>query len=153
MSSAEITIIKRDGKRKAFSVEKIKNAIRKAFLSVGAFATEEDLVNILSHVRITDGMHVEEIQNQVEIGLMAEQYFTVAKAYMLYRQRHTEDREVRDHLDFLIQYCQAENAATGRYKAYRWKLNRSDKPQVLLRWIHQPGLYGFKYAQRCLRDS
>ena len=113
MSSAEITIIKRDGKRKAFSVEKIKNAIRKAFLSVGAFATEEDLVNILSHVRISDGMHVEEIQNQVEIGLMAEQYFAVAKAYMLYRQRHSEDREVRDHLDFLIQYCQAENAATG----------------------------------------
>ena len=34
MSNAEITIIKRDGKRKAFSVEKIKNAIRKAFLSV-----------------------------------------------------------------------------------------------------------------------
>ena len=44
---------------------------------------------------------------------MAEQYFAVAKAYMLYRQRHSEDREVRDHLDFLIQYCQAENAATG----------------------------------------
>ncbi len=32
---------------------------------------------------------------------------------MLYRQRHMEDREVRDPLDFLIQYCQAENAATG----------------------------------------
>ena len=113
MSSADITIIKRDGKRKTFSVEKIKNAIRKAFLSVGSFATEEDLVNILSHVRITEGMHVEEIQNQVEIGLMAEQYFAVAKSYMLYRQRHMEDREVRVHLDFLIQYCQAENAATG----------------------------------------
>ena len=113
MSSAEITIIKRDGKRKAFSVDKIKNAIRKAFLSVGSFATEEDIVNILSHVRISEGMHVEEIQNQVEVGLMAEQYFAVAKAYMLYRQRHMEDRDVRDHLDFLIQYCQAENAATG----------------------------------------
>ena len=83
MSSAEITIIKRDGKRKTFSVEKIKNAIRKAFLSVGCFATEEDLVYILSHVRITEGMHVEEIQNQVEVGLMAEQYFAVAKSYML----------------------------------------------------------------------
>ena len=113
MSSAEITIIKRDGKRKAFSVEKIKNAIRKAFLSVGAFATEEDLVNILSHVRITEGMHVEDIQNQVEIALMAEQYYAVAKSYMLYRQRHNEDREVRDHLDFLIQYCQSDNAATS----------------------------------------
>ena len=41
MSSAEITIIKRDGKRKAFSVDKIKNAIRKAFLSVGSFIVVE----------------------------------------------------------------------------------------------------------------
>ena len=113
MSSADITIIKRDGKVRPFSVDKIKNAIRKAFLSVGSFATEEDLVTILSHVRISDGMHVEDIQNQVEIALMSEKYFAVAKSYMLYRQKHTEDREVRDHLDFLIQYCQAENAATG----------------------------------------
>ncbi len=113
MSSAETIIVKRDGKRRLFSVEKIKNAIRKAFLSVGAFATEEDLTNILSHLRITNGMSVEEIQNQVEAALMSERYFAVAKSYMLYRQSHTEDREVRDRLDFLISYCRAENPATG----------------------------------------
>ena len=113
MSSSETIIVKRDGKRRLFSVEKIKNAIRKAFLSVGAFATEEDLTNILSHLRITNGMSVEEIQNQVEAALMSERYFAVAKSYMLYRQSHTEDREVRDRLDFLISYCKAENPATG----------------------------------------
>ena len=32
---------------------------------------------------------------------------------MLYRQRHTEDREVRDKLQFLMEYCDASNAATG----------------------------------------
>lgn len=108
-----IYIKKRDGKREVFSLEKIKNAIKKAFLSVGSFATEADLTDILSRVTIKDGMSVEEIQNQVEIALMAERYFTVAKSYMLYRQRHLEDREVKNKLEFLMNYCEAENAATG----------------------------------------
>jgi ribonucleoside-triphosphate reductase len=111
--STSISIVKRDGKRESFSLEKIKNAIRKAFLSVNSFASEEDLTNILARVTIQNGMSVEEIQNQVEISLMAERYFKVAKSYMLYRQKHTEDRETRDHLQFLIDYCSAENAATG----------------------------------------
>lgn len=113
MSSSNLFIVKRDGKREYFSLDKIKNAIRKAFLSVGSYATDEDLTNILTRVTIQNGMSVEEIQNQVEVGLMAERYFKVAKAYMLYRQKHTEDRETRDHLQFLIDYCSAENAATG----------------------------------------
>lgn len=113
MSSAEITIVKRDGKRELFSLEKIKNALRKAFLSVGSIATDDDLVNIFARLRLSDGMNVEEIQNQVEVALMAERFFSVAKAYMLYRQQHSEDREVRDRLDFLISYCNACNAATG----------------------------------------
>ena len=106
-------IVKRNGKREPFSVEKIKNAIQKAFLSVGSFASDEVLTNILSRVSIHDGITVEEIQNQVENGLMAERYYNVAKAYILYRQRHYEDREVKDKLDFLINYCNASNAATG----------------------------------------
>ena len=109
----DLYIIKRDGKRAPFSIEKIKNAIRKAFLASGSFATEETLTNILSRVHISNGMHVEEIQNQVEVSLMSERYFAVAKAYMIYRQHHTEDREVRDRLNFLIDYCSASNPATG----------------------------------------
>ena len=37
----------------------------------------------------------------------------MAKSYILYRQHHYEDREVKDKLDFLINYCNATNAATG----------------------------------------
>lgn len=113
MSSVGISIVKRDGKKESFSIEKIKNAIRKAFLAVGGFASDEDITNILGRVSISNGMSVEEIQNQVEVSLMAERYFAVAKSYMLYRQKHTEDRETRDRLQFLINYCNAENAATG----------------------------------------
>ncbi len=109
----ETFIIKRDGKRESFSVDKIKNAISKAFLSVGSFATSDVITNILSRVSITSEMTVEEIQNQVEVALMAERYYTVAKAYILYRQQHAEDREVSEKLKFLIDYCDASNAATG----------------------------------------
>ncbi len=109
----ETFIIKRDGKREAFSLDKIKNAIRKAFLSVGSFATDDIVTNILCRVNITDGVTVEEIQNQVEIALMAERYYAVAKSFMLYRQKHLEDREVRDKLAFLMDYCDAHNAASG----------------------------------------
>mgnify|MGYP003737185373 CR=1 FL=1 len=109
----ELFIIKRDGKREVFSVEKIKNAISKAFLSVGSFATNEVLCNILCRVNIREGISVEEIQNQVEVALMAEKYYAVAKSYMLYRQKHAEDREVTEKLKFLMEYCDAQNAATG----------------------------------------
>ena len=113
MEYTDLYIIKRDGKRAPFSLDKIKNAIRKAFLASGSFATEETLTNILIRVHISNGMHVEDIQNQVEVSLMSERYFAVAKAYMIYRQHHTEDREVRDRLNFLIDYCSAANPATG----------------------------------------
>ena len=113
MSASQISIVKRDGKQELFSIEKIKNAIRKAFLATGSYASDEDLTIILSHVAIRNGMSVEEIQNQVEFALMKEKYYQIAKNYMLYRQRHTEDRDTRERLDFLVNYCKADNAATG----------------------------------------
>ena len=109
----ETYIIKRDGKKELFAIDKIKNAIAKAFVAVGAFAPEETLGAILSRLRVHNGISVEEIQNQVETALMAEGYYQVAKAYMLYRQGHTEDRETQRRLEFLMNYVQASNAAEG----------------------------------------
>ena len=86
MGISEIYIVKRDGKRAPFSLEKIKRAISKAFLSVGGYATDDDLTSVLSRVHISDGMNVEEIQNQVEVALMAERYFAVAKSILPGRQ-------------------------------------------------------------------
>ncbi len=108
-----VVIIKRDGKEVEFSIEKIKNAIRKAFISVNALVTEAELMNILGRLEIKDKMGVEHIQNQVEKALMEEKYFEVAKAYIIYRQKQFEDRDTRNKLKFLIDYCNAENAATG----------------------------------------
>ncbi|MDR0348537.1 MAG: anaerobic ribonucleoside-triphosphate reductase [Tannerella sp.] len=109
----DIFIIKRDGKQEVFSFEKIRNAIAKAFLSVGSFATQDVITNILSRISITNGSTVEDIQNQVEVALMSERYYAVAKSYMFYRQKHLEDCEVHDKLKFLMDYCDSSNAASG----------------------------------------
>ncbi len=106
-------IIKRDGSQEVFSPDKIKNAISKSFLAAGSFATEEALVSVMGHLRIYGGISVEEIQNQVEVALMQEGYYKVAKTYMLYRARHAEDRETQAKLNFLSNYCDAANAAEG----------------------------------------
>ncbi|MCQ2605913.1 MAG: anaerobic ribonucleoside-triphosphate reductase [Bacteroidales bacterium] len=113
MGISEIRIVKRDGSKEPFSIDKIKYAVSKAFLSVGSYATDDDLAGVLSRVHVADGMSVEEIQNQVEVALMAERYYSVAKSYMLYRQKHSEDRDDREKLNFLVSYCNASNAATG----------------------------------------
>ncbi len=109
----EIFIIKRNGKRVPFSIDKIKNAILKAFASTQEVVTEETINKILVRINIFDGITVEEIQNQVEALLVQENYYEVAKAYILYRQKHYEDREISEKMKFLIDYCNAQNAATG----------------------------------------
>ena len=63
--------------------EEIPAAIAKAFLSVGSFATDVMLTQILGRIRVADGTTVEQIQNQVETALMAERYYKVAKAYII----------------------------------------------------------------------
>lgn len=106
-------ITKRDRTTERFSLEKIKNAILKAFKSTQSSIDNDSLNNLLCHLHFCNGMNVEDIQNQVEVALMREKHYAVAKAFMLYRQRHFEDREVRDKLKFLIDYCDSCNPATG----------------------------------------
>ena len=107
------TITKRDGSKDRFSLDKIMNAIIKAFQSVEAPIDLGSISKIVSHLEISDDIKVEDIQNQVEVALMKEGYYDVAKSFMLYRQRHTEDRETIEKINFLSDYCSAANAATG----------------------------------------
>lgn len=109
----DFIITKRDGYHDRFSLDKIMNAIIKAFQSVGEDVDLNAVSKILSHLSISEGITVEDIQNQVEEALMREGYYKVAKSFMLYRQRHNEDRETLEKLKFLTDYCKASNAATG----------------------------------------
>ena len=113
MEIKNFTITKRDGSKDRFSLDKIMNAIIKAFESVNEPADLGSISKIISHLDIHEGIKVEDIQNQVEEALMREGYYKVAKSFMLYRQQHTEDRETLSKLKFLSEYCEASNAATG----------------------------------------
>ncbi len=107
------SITKRDGARDRFSLDKIMNAIIKAFESVNQPVDLGSVSKIISRLDIYDNIKVEDIQNQVEVALMSEGYYAVAKSFMLYRQQHTEDRETLERLKFLTDYMEATNAATG----------------------------------------
>lgn len=113
MNKMPFQIKKRDGKTEVFSLDKIKQAVLKAFRSVEVPIDAEQLQKIVDRVKICHGISVEDVQNQVEVALMAEGHFKAAKAFMLYRKRHEDDRETADKLRFLIDYCNAANPATG----------------------------------------
>lgn len=107
------TITKRDGSKDRFSLDKIMNAILKAFESVNEPTDLGTLSKIIANLNIQNDIKVEDIQNQVELALMKEGYYQVAKSFIVYRQQHTEDRETLEKMKFLSDYCVASNAATG----------------------------------------
>ena len=108
-----LTITKRNGTQAPYDPQKIRGAIRKAFQDTGTLITEPILDSIAGHISVTDGMSVETIQDQVENALMDGGWNAVAKAYIIYRREHGEDRETAEKLRFLTDYCAATNAATG----------------------------------------
>ena len=113
MYSLPHTITKRNGKPEAFSLDKIKNAILQAAAATGTSLSATQMEGLIRRLLFTDNMSVEEIQNQVEMALMAEGFFATAKAFIVYRNQHTEDRQTLQKLRFLVDYCNAANAATG----------------------------------------
>lgn len=113
MEIKNFSITKRDGSKEQFSLDKIMNAILKAFDSVKQPVDLGAISKILSHLDIHNDIKVEDIQNEVEEALMREGYYKVAKSFIIYRQEHTEDREAVEQLKFLTDYMGADNAATG----------------------------------------
>ena len=113
MDLTNFTILKRDGSRDLFSIDKIMKAIIKAFEACNEPFNVASISKIISHLDIKEDIKVEDIQNQVEVALMKESYYAVAKSFMLYRQSHSEDRETLEKLNFLTTYMDAANAASG----------------------------------------
>ena len=113
MEIKNFVISKRDGSSDRFSLDKIMNAIVKAFESVGEPYGLDTISKVISHLDIHDNITVEDIQNQVEEALMREGHYSVAKSFILYRQQHSEDRDTLAKLQFLSDYVESVNAASG----------------------------------------
>ena len=69
MDNKLFSITKRDGEKVRFSLDKIMNAIIKAFNSVEEPVDLSVLSKVLAHLDIHEGIKVEDIQNQVEEAL------------------------------------------------------------------------------------
>jgi ribonucleoside-diphosphate reductase alpha chain len=99
-------IIRRNGSVVSFEPNKIAVALMKAFLAVhgtqGAAsasvretvdALTEQVVRALLRSRPGGGtFHIEDVQDQVELGLMRGSHHEVARAYVLYRERRSQER-------------------------------------------------------------
>jgi ribonucleoside-diphosphate reductase alpha chain len=99
-------VIRRNGGAVAFNPEKITLAISKAFLSVAPGQTAlssrmREQVTVLTQAVVSalirrlpagGSIHIEDIQDQVELALMRSGEHDVAKAYVLYREKHAAER-------------------------------------------------------------
>ena len=99
-------IIRRNGAVVHFEPQKIAVAMMKAFLAVhgtqgAASASVREVVDELTHTVVRALMrsrpnggtfHIEDVQDQVELGLMRSGHHEVARAYVLYRERRAQER-------------------------------------------------------------
>jgi len=101
-----LQVIRRNGAAVTFNLDKIAIAITKAFLAVegnqsAASQRVRDQVSSLSQIvnnalirRLPAGgsIHIEDIQDQVELALMRSGNHDVARAYVLYREKRNAER-------------------------------------------------------------
>ena len=81
-------IIKRNGQKEIFNPNKIKNAIKAAFNSIGYNVDENTYDEIVNSVKAWDNMNIEDIQDQVIETLRNLDYGNVADSYLIYRYEH-----------------------------------------------------------------
>ncbi|MBF0407084.1 MAG: ribonucleoside triphosphate reductase [Candidatus Riflebacteria bacterium] len=90
---------RRDGTIVPFNVEKIRSAIERAGNATHEFGPGEaaqmtsQVMNILSHRHHSGNPKIETIQDVVEHVLIANNYFTTNRSYILYREQHKQMRE------------------------------------------------------------
>ncbi|MDD2816543.1 MAG: ribonucleoside-diphosphate reductase subunit alpha [Thiotrichaceae bacterium] len=103
---SQYRVIRRNGQVTPFDGHKIAAAMTKAFLAVegdtaknstriqNAVATHtRQVINNISRRLTERGMvHIEDIQDQVELALMRAGEHKVARAYVLYREQHAQQR-------------------------------------------------------------
>ena len=103
-----IRVAKRDNSIVDFNLDKIKGAISQAFDATNKVYDDQiiELIALRStanfNSKIKDGViHVEDIQDGVEIALIQSGYVDVAKAYITYRKQHENIRQMAaTELDF-----------------------------------------------------
>lgn len=100
-----------------FDLNKIINAVKKAYASQGKEPDEEvlkELTYIPSYHEGASTVGVEIIQDEVAKILMDLAPYNVAKAYIVYREKHNESRLIKERIDYMNRYSNSSsNASTS----------------------------------------
>lgn len=123
-------VVKRNKTVQPFDWGKIDLAITKAFHAVNEPIDMDILSDVKDELYFNNIISVEEIQDQIEKALMACDYYNVAKAFILYRQKQAELRTLTSKKQFIKDYAKASNAATG--SKYDANANVTEKNIVTL---------------------
>lgn len=113
MIPAELKVIRRNGQLTEFNPDKIRIAITKAFLAVegeqaanshrihdtAAELTEQVVRALVRRLPAGGSIHIEDIQDQVELALMRGGYHKVARAYVLYREERSRLRAEKERAE------------------------------------------------------
>lgn len=111
-------VIKRNGEIQNYDFSKIEKAVNSAFVACGRDKMPDDFHESLKHLfsMFDDdySFKVEKLQDIVENQLMYEKHFDVAKAYILYREKHKDLRFIKERVDYMDNYAHSmENAASS----------------------------------------
>ena len=99
-----------------FDLNKIINAVKKAYSSQDKEIDEEvlkELNYIPSYHEGASTVDVETIQNEVEKILMDLAPYDVARAYIIYREKHNESRLIRERIDYMNSYSSSSKNASS----------------------------------------
>jgi ribonucleoside-diphosphate reductase alpha chain len=105
-----IQVIRRDGGFSPFDPAKISQALRKAFVAVEGTGAEESrriyaaveeltaqiVATLMRRFGTARSIHIEDIQDQVELALMRSGEHKIARAYVLYREERAQERRKLD---------------------------------------------------------
>ena len=110
-------IIKRNKSKEEFSTEKIEKALLSAFISCGYpnnKYTKRRCRKFAKSILPQQVETVEDVQDKIEDLLMSEHFYDVAKAYIIYREKHNKLREFTDNkLNFINKYKDSNNTANA----------------------------------------
>ena len=145
-------IVKRDGRKVPFNIEKISKAIYKAAVSVGGKdyeEAEELAAKVCEKIEkdiYEDCPTVEQIQDIVEKVLIEEGHVATAKAYILYRAERTRQRELKSDIMKTYEELTFQDAKDNDVKRENANVNADTAMGTMLK-------YGSEGAKRFYQMS
>lgn len=133
-------IIKRDGRKVSFNIEKISKAIYKAAVEVGGndYELAEDLAQKICEYleEKIDGKipTVEQVQDATEKILIEEGHATTAKAYILYRAERTRLREMNSEIMKTFEELTFSNSKDNDIKRENANVNADTAMGTMLKY-------------------